>query len=211
MEKAIFLDRDGAINEMVYYPEHGIVDSPFTVAQFRLLAHAAEAIKTCREMGFKVIVVSNQPGMAKGHFSEAVFEETREKMHRELEREGAALDGEFYCLHHPEAKDARFKAVCACRKPKPGLLLRAAETMDIDLAQSWMIGDGLTDIEAGEKAGCRTILLGRINGGLCQMIEQTDARPDFVAADLLEAARIVGAGDMVRLPSRASRESRPGK
>jgi D-glycero-D-manno-heptose 1,7-bisphosphate phosphatase len=210
MAKAIFLDRDGVVNEMIYYPEHGIVDSPFTAAQFRLLPQAAEAIKTFHEGGFKVIIVSNQPGIAKGHFTEAVFEETREKMHRELEAEGAAVDGEFYCLHHPQAKVARYKAICECRKPKPGLLLQAAETMDIDLAKSWIIGDGITDIEAGEKAGCRTILLGRINGRLCQMIEQTNARPDFVAADLREAARIIGLGDKDSRPVKISREKKPG-
>jgi len=211
MEKAVFLDRDGVVNEMIYYPEHGIVDSPFTAAQFRLLPHVAETIKTLHEGGFKVIIVSNQPGIAKNHFSEAVFEETREKMHRELEREGVAVDGEFYCLHHPEAKVARFKAVCDCRKPKPGLLLQAAETMDIDLTESWMIGDGLTDIEAGEKAGCRTILLGRINGGLCQMIEQTNARPDFITANLREAARVIADGDADLKPAKVSRGKKHGK
>jgi D-glycero-D-manno-heptose 1,7-bisphosphate phosphatase len=208
MAKAVFLDRDGVVNEMIYYPEHGIVDAPFTAAQFRLLPHVAEAMKTFHEGGFKVIVVSNQPGIAKGHFSEATFGEIREKMRRELEIAGASVDGEFYCLHHPEAKVSRFKADCACRKPKPGLLQQAAETMDVDIGKSWMIGDGLTDIEAGKMAGCRTILLGRIKCELCQMMEQTDARPDFVAADLNEAARIIGSADDGLTKSRVSREKR---
>jgi D-glycero-D-manno-heptose 1,7-bisphosphate phosphatase len=212
MAKAVFLDRDGTINEMIYYPEHGIVDSPFTAGQFRLLPRTAEAIKRFQEMGFKVIVISNQPGIAKGHFSTEVFEETREQMRRELAREGAAVDGEFYCLHHPEAKVARYKAVCDCRKPKPGLLIEAAETLGIDLMKSWMIGDGLTDIEAGGKAGCRTILLGRINSGLlCQLMEQTGARPDFVAADLYDAVRIVGAEDGAMQPAKAASEEKTGK
>jgi D-glycero-D-manno-heptose 1,7-bisphosphate phosphatase len=211
MEKAIFLDRDGTVNEMVYYPEHGIIDSPFTAAQFRLLPHASEAINAFHEAGFKVIVVSNQPGIAKGHFSEGVFEETRKKMCTELAKEGASVDGEFYCLHHPEAKAALYKAVCDCRKPKPGLLFQAAETMDIDLTGSWMIGDGLTDIEAGEKAGCRTILIGRINGALCQMLEKTNIKPDFMAANLREAVNIVSSGDKVLQPAKFSRTKKRNK
>jgi histidinol phosphatase-like enzyme len=116
-------------------------------------------------------------------------------MRRELGKKGAVLDGEFYCLHHPRAKVARLKAVCDCRKPEPGLLIEAAEALNIDLNKSWMIGDGLTDIEAGKKAGCRTILLGKIKCELCRLMDETGASPDFVAADLLEATRIVGGGE----------------
>jgi D-glycero-D-manno-heptose 1,7-bisphosphate phosphatase len=192
MEKAIFLDRDGVVNEMIYYPEHGILDSPFTAGQFRLIPGAAEGIKAFREMGFKVIIVSNQPGVAKRNYTEETFERIREKMRRELAKKGTALDGEFYCLHHPQAKVARLKEVCDCRKPAPGLLLEAAEAMNLDLKKSWMIGDGLTDIQAGKKAGCRTILLGKMKCDLCRLMDETGARPDVVAADLPEAVRIVG-------------------
>jgi D-glycero-D-manno-heptose 1,7-bisphosphate phosphatase len=211
MDKAIFLDRDGVVNEMIYYPEHGIVDSPFTAAQFKIRPHVTEALKAFNDKDFKVIIVSNQPGMAKGHYSEAVFEEIREKMHREVENAGAFIDGEFYCLHHPEAKVAQFKANCDCRKPKPGLLLEAAETMNLDLSKSWMIGDGLTDIEAGKKAGCHTILLGRIKCELCHLMDKTDARPDFVAADLLEAVSIISAKGAGKTTTKASREKRRSK
>jgi D-glycero-D-manno-heptose 1,7-bisphosphate phosphatase len=211
MEKAIFLDRDGVVNEMVYYPEHGILDSPFVAAQFRLLPNVPEAIKKFRDAGFKVIIVSNQPGIAKGYLSEATFEEIRYKMHTALEAEGAGLDGEFYCLHHPRARVARLKVECDCRKPGPGLLLQAAEAMDIDLGSSWMVGDGLTDIEAGKRAGCRTVLIGKMKCELCHLMDETGARPDFVVADLLEAARIVGGGDTGRLPAGAGEKSKPGK
>jgi D-glycero-D-manno-heptose 1,7-bisphosphate phosphatase len=193
MEKAIFLDRDGVINEMVYYPEHGIMDSPFTTAQFRLLPGVAAAINKFHEGGYKVIIVSNQPGIAKGHLTEATFQQIGRKMRRELGKEGASLDGEFYCLHHPRAKLARLRAECDCRKPKAGLLHQAAETMSLELGRSWMLGDGLTDIEAGKRAGCRTILIGTLKCEMCHLLDKTGARPDFVAADLIEAARIVGA------------------
>ena len=189
--KAIFLDRDGVINELIYYEEQGIVDSPFTVEQFRLLSGAGETINKFHELGFRVILVSNQPGIAKGHLSEETFGKIRHKMKNELAREEAFLDGEYYCFHHPEARVEKLKANCECRKPKPGLLLQAAKDMDIDLSKSWMVGDGLIDIKAGKSAGCKTILLGKMKCELCRLMDEEDARPDFVVSDLLEAAREV--------------------
>ena len=189
--KAIFLDRDGVINELIYYQEQGIVDSPFTVEQFRLLPVVGEAIKRLHAMDYKVILVSNQPGIAKGSLSEEAFEEIRNRMKEELAKEGAFLDGEYYCFHHPEAKVDKLKANCECRKPKPGLLVQAAQDMDIDLPQSWMIGDNLTDIKAGKGAGCRTILLGRVKCELCRLMDEEDARPDAITSNLGKAAQII--------------------
>ena len=185
--KAVFIDRDGVINELIYYPEQGIIDSPFTVEQFRLLPGVGEAIKKFHEMDYKVVLVSNQPGIAKGNLSEETFGEIRSKMKQELAKDGAFLDGEYYCFHHPEAKVERLKANCECRKPKPGLLLQAAKDMDIDLSQSWMIGDGLTDVKAGRSAGTRTILLGRIKCEACRLMDEEGARPDAIASNLGEA------------------------
>ena len=191
MKRAIFLDRDGVINELIYYPEQGIIDSPFTVEQFRLLHGVSEAINKLHKMGFKVILVSNQPGMAKGHLTEEAFEGIKNKMKDDLAKEGAFLDGEYYCSHHPEAKVERFKVNCECRKPKPGLLLQAAKDMDIDLSQSWMIGDGLTDIRAGKDAGCKTALLGMIKCELCRLMDEENARPDAIATNLKEASEFI--------------------
>lgn len=190
--KAVFLDRDGVINELIYYPEQGVIDSPFTVEQFRLLPGVGEAIKKFREMGYKVVLVSNQPGIAKGSLSGETFEEIRSRMKQELAKDGAVLDGEYYCFHYPEAKVEKLKANCECRKPKPGLLLQAAKEMDIDLPHSWMIGDGLTDVKAGKNAGARTILLGRIKCELCRLMDEENARPDTVCSDLLEATNLIG-------------------
>jgi len=191
MYRGVFLDRDGVINELIYYPEHGVLDSPFTVAQFRLIPGVCEAINKFRELGFKVIIVSNQPGMAKGYLSQETFDKIRKRMSDELAKEGAFCDGEYYCFHHPEASVKRLKANCGCRKPKPGLLLEAAKDLNIDLSQSWMIGDGLTDVQAGKSAGCRTILLGKMKCELCHLMDEQDAHPDFIAANLLEAANLV--------------------
>ena len=189
--KSVFLDRDGVISELVYSPEQGIIDSPFTAEQFRLLPGVGEAIKKLRAIGYRVILVSNQPGIAKGNLSEETFEEIRKKMEEELAKEGAFLDGEYYCFHHPEAKVERLKTKYECRKPKPGLLLQAAQDLDIDLSQSWMIGDGLTDVKAGKEAGCRTILLGKMKCELCHLMDEEDARPDAICSNLLETTRIL--------------------
>jgi D-glycero-D-manno-heptose 1,7-bisphosphate phosphatase len=191
MYRGVFLDRDGVINELIYYPEHGVVDSPFTAEQFRLLPGVCEAINRFHGLGFKVIVVSNQPGMAKGYLSQETFDKISKRMSDELAKAGASLDGEYYCFHHPEAKVERLKANCGCRKPKPELLLEAAKDLNIDLPQSWMIGDGLNDIQAGKSAGCHTILLGKMKCELCHLMDEQDARPDFIAANLLEASNLV--------------------
>lgn len=189
--KAIFLDRDGVINELIYYQEQGVIDSPFAVEQFKLFPGVGEAIKKLHELDYKVILISNQPGIAKGHMSEETFQEIRMKMKEELVTEGAFLDGEYYCFHHPEAKIETLKANCECRKPKPSLLLQAAKEMDIDLPQSWMVGDGLTDVKAGKDAGCQTMLLGRMKCELCRLLDEEDARPDAITLNLNEAVQYI--------------------
>jgi D-glycero-D-manno-heptose 1,7-bisphosphate phosphatase len=189
--KAVFLDRDGVINELVYHQEQGIIDSPFTVEQFTLLPGVSEAISRLHEAGYRVILASNQPGVAKGNFSQSAFELIRTKMREELAKEAAALDDEYYCFHHPQARVAQLRIDCECRKPKPGLLFKAANDMNIELPQSWMIGDGLTDVKAGKGAGTRTILLGRAKCELCRLMDEEDAHPDAIASDLLEAVRFI--------------------
>lgn len=191
MNRAVFLDRDGVINELIYYREHGIIDSPFTPEQFRLMPGVAQAIKDFHRLEFKVIVVSNQPGIAKGQLLPGVFEQIREKMTEQLAKEGAFVDGEYYCFHHPDARVESLRANCECRKPKPGLLLQASKELNIDLFQSWMIGDGLVDVRAGKSAGARTILLGRMKCELCRLMDEEDARPDSIASNLVEATSII--------------------
>jgi D-glycero-D-manno-heptose 1,7-bisphosphate phosphatase len=189
--KAVFLDRDGVINKLIYHHEHGIIDSPFTVEQFSLINGVGAAIKKLREHDYKVILASNQPGIAKESLSRKVFKDIRKRMTSLLAVAGTRLDGEYYCLHHPEAVIPRLRTSCECRKPKPGLLLQAARELDIDLSQSWMVGDGITDIQAGKRAGCRTILIGRMKCELCELMNRHDAMPDFIAPNLKEAARYI--------------------
>jgi len=191
MNRAVFLDRDGVINELVYYGEQGIINSPFTMEQVKLFPWAGKAIKKLSRAGYKVVIVSNQPGIAKGHLSHQAFEEIRQKMKTGLAKQGAFVDGEYYCFHHPDGVVEALRANCECRKPKPGLLFQAARELDIDLSRSWMIGDGVIDVKAGKSAGSKSILLGKMKCELCRRLDEENVRPDAIAPNLIEAVDIV--------------------
>jgi D-glycero-D-manno-heptose 1,7-bisphosphate phosphatase len=189
---AVFLDRDGVINEIVLFPELGVLDSPLNPEQFKLLPGVAEAILAFKRLGFKVIVVSNQPAIAKGKMTKQLFEQIQQKMRRLLEAKGARVDAEYYCFHHPKAKLAKYKSRCDCRKPEPGLLLRAAKDFGLDLSKCYMIGDSVTDVKAGRGAGCRSILIGDLKCDLCRLMEKHAVKPDLVVSSLLVASEVVG-------------------
>ena len=189
--KAIFLDRDGVINQIIYHKEMGILDSPSNAEEFKLLPDIGKAINGFKKLGYKVIIISNQPGIAKGKYNMDTFEKIKQKMKNKLEKDSAKIDAEYYCLHHPEGIVKEYTGICDCRKPKPGLILKAAEEHNIDLANSWMIGDGITDVEAGTKAGCKTILIGRMKCDLCNLMEDKGLKPDFIAPNLYKAFLII--------------------
>jgi len=193
--KAVFLDRDGVVNELVYFPEHGIIDSPFIASQFRLCRGVPEAIKKFQSAGYKVIIASNHPGIAKGHILPQDFQQIRKTMKIQLSQQDVFLDGEYYCLHHPEAKVERYRTDCTCRKPKPGLIYNAVLDMDIDVAESWFIGDNLTDMQAGRSAGCHTLLIGKMHCQLCALMYNEGVKPETVKPDLLEAADFILKGE----------------
>lgn len=183
--RAVFLDRDGVINALVYRPEEDRWDSPFSVPEFQLLPGVAEAIRLVNEMGLLAIVISNQPGIAKGKCDRATLERLTALMRAELRARGARLDGIYYCRHHPDAVVPELRRHCQCRKPKPGLLLRAAREHAIDLTASYMVGDKAKDIEAGLGAGCMTILLQQ-NSNNAELAPEV-CQPHWMAADLLAA------------------------
>jgi D-glycero-D-manno-heptose 1,7-bisphosphate phosphatase len=189
--RAAFLDRDGVINELVYYPEQGVVDSPFITDQFSLVQGAGPALRRLKELGFDLVVVSNQPGVAKGQYDMDTFGALRMKMATELLKFGVSLDGEYYCLHHPKAKLPKYRVSCACRKPEPGLILEAAADRGIILGESYMIGDGLVDVGAGKKAGCVTILIGNANALLFELMGQSQSEPDFLVRDIGAAVDMI--------------------
>jgi D-glycero-D-manno-heptose 1,7-bisphosphate phosphatase len=189
MNRAVFLDRDGVINAALCNPVEGKPESPYRLEDFRLLPAAAQAIRRVNSLGFLAVVVSNQPGVAKGKCDFAFLEALDHRLRWELARHGAHLDAIYYCLHHPEAQVESLRLSCDCRKPQPGLLLRAARELGIDLSRSYMVGDLPTDVAAGRAAGCRTILL---NGAHDPPVD--GPRPHFVAVDLPTAVRIIAEG-----------------
>jgi D-glycero-D-manno-heptose 1,7-bisphosphate phosphatase len=191
--KAAFLDRDGVINPLVYHKDAGIVDSPFTLSQFRIPDHVPRAIRLLNDAGLAVIVVSNQPGIAKGHFEASLLSQFERKLRASLKTTGARIDAIYYCLHHPQAICRELRKHCQCRKPGIGMLTRASREMGIQLEGSYMVGDGLTDIEAGAKAGCRTVFIGRWKCEHCQFVRPQGLTPTFYAKNLLEASRVITA------------------
>ncbi len=189
--RAVFLDRDGVINELVYHKDVGVVDSPFTPAQFRVLPRVPQAIRLMNDLGLIVVVVSNQPGIAKRHFDLATLREFDRKLRTSLRTAAARIDAIYYCLHHPEARVKALRQRCACRKPGIGMLTKAARELGLSLETSYMVGDGLTDIEAGNRAKCRTIFVGRWKCEHCQFIHPQTLRPTYVAKNLWEAAQLI--------------------
>lgn len=168
-QKAIFLDRDGTINKYVGFLRN--------INDFELIDGVAEAIRKINESGYLAVVVTNQPVIARGEVSFEELEEIHNKMETLLGKEGAYLDAIYYCPHHPhkgyEGERPELKIDCDCRKPKPGMLLKAAADFNIDLSRSWMVGDGENDIQAGINAGCKTALLSNGNESYGQTVRVT--------------------------------------
>jgi D-glycero-D-manno-heptose 1,7-bisphosphate phosphatase len=189
--RGVILDRDGVINELVYFPEVGVIDSPLNPDQFRLLPDVPKAIRILNDLDFKIAVVSNQPAIAKGKTTEKLFAEISLKMRKELEREGARLDAEYYCFHHPDAVRQEYKANCECRKPKPGLFLKASSELGLDPSRSFSIGDSLVDVKAAKAAGFATILIGSMKCDLCRLVNREDAHPDFIVGSLIKAVDVI--------------------
>jgi D-glycero-D-manno-heptose 1,7-bisphosphate phosphatase len=190
LQRAVFLDRDGTINKLVYYPDLGVVDSPFLPSQFSLLPGAAKAAARLKKKGFLLVLVSNQPGMAKGNMGKKDFGAIDAKLGRLLAKEGVALDAKYYCLHHPNAKLAALRKKCSCRKPKAGMLFQAAREHGIDLKRSYIVGDGINDVKAGRRAGCKTVFVGHFKPELWKYFKG-GKKPDIVAKSLLEAERTI--------------------
>lgn len=185
-QKAIFLDRDGTINKYVGFLRY--------IEDFELIDGVAEAIKKINASGYLAVVATNQPVIARGEVSFAELEGIHNKMETLLGAEGAYLDAIYYCPHHPhsgyEGEVKELKIDCECRKPKPGMLLRAAEDFNIDLARSWYIGDTTMDIQTGVNAGMKTTL---VKTGEAGKDGKYDAKPDIVADNLLDAVeKIIG-------------------
>lgn len=193
LKGAVFLDRDGTISEEVGY----IRD----LEQFRLMPQSAEAVRLMNACGLTVIVVTNQAGVAKGHFSEEMVNRVHEKMETLLSNQGAVLDGVYYCPHHPEGVVETHRKTCACRKPGSGMIEKALKEHPINISHSYMVGDKITDVECAQRLGVKNILV--LTGYGTDALKKMDAarmkRPDYIADDVLDAARwIINDLDMKR-------------
>ncbi|WP_022855979.1 D-glycero-alpha-D-manno-heptose-1,7-bisphosphate 7-phosphatase [Thermodesulfobacterium thermophilum] len=175
---AVFLDRDGTINE-----EMGYIND---LSRVRFLPGVAEGLKLLQDRGFKLIVITNQSGPARGYFPEYLVFEVNQLIARRLAKKGVKLDDFFVCLHGPNEG-------CNCRKPNPGLVLQALEKYPIDLEKSYFVGDKIVDVETGKRLGIKTILVltGYGKGELKYVAPKKGIYPDWVAKDLKEAAEII--------------------
>lgn len=179
--RAVFIDRDGTISEEVGYINHP--------SRFRLFPYAASAIKLLNERGWLAVVVTNQAGVARGYFSETMIQTVHDNLQQSLRDGGARVDAIYYCAHHPSVGDPPYRQDCDCRKPKPGLVNRAARDLNIALEQSWMVGDRYSDIELARNAGIHAalVLSGYGRGEYESQRASWQYQPDLVSEDLLAA------------------------
>lgn len=189
--RAIFVDKDGTLVENVPYNVYpGLLE---------LTWQAGRGLLLLRQLGFALFVVSNQSGVAKGLFTETALDLLHRRLAQMLTQYGVVLDGFYYCPHSPDGVVSRYAIPCTCRKPMPGMLHRAASEHGIDLAHSWMIGDILNDVEAGRRAGCRTVLID--NGNETEWKQSALRVPHLTAPNLYSAATMIAAlEDEAHLP-----------
>jgi D,D-heptose 1,7-bisphosphate phosphatase len=178
---AVFFDKDGTLIENVPYNVNPDL--------MKFTRGAELCLRVCDAAGYLLLIVSNQPGVARGRYAEDDLVPVRERLQEMFAEAGAHLLDFYYCPHHPEGTEPVYAINCLCRKPEPGLIRRAAVDHDIDLGSSWLVGDILDDIEAGRKAGCRTILLN--NGNETEWIVTEQRSPEFLVSDLAEAALVI--------------------
>lgn len=180
MKKAVFLDRDGVINEVCYHDEKGVY-SATSVDEFKVLPDVEKSIDRLKDKGFVVVVVSNQPGVAFGYMNEKDVGGINDYMKKEL-----GVDGVYNCYHHPQ-----FTGECKCRKPKDGMIRQAAADFDIDLSESFIVGDNLADIHAGKECKETFLIARKKSVGLLNLIEERNVHPTHIVGSLKEATDII--------------------
>jgi D-glycero-D-manno-heptose 1,7-bisphosphate phosphatase len=196
-DKAIFLDRDDTLIE-----DLGYISNP---DQVKLLPGVPEALIELRAMGYKLVVASNQSAVARGIVTEKVLGQIHDRLNHLLTEKHAYLDRIYYCPFHPEGVVVKYRKENNDRKPNPGMLLTAAKEMDLDLTQSWAIGNSSRDIEAGHRAGCKTILIHRIS--LYKQPDLIKPKPDYRAVNIKEAVNIIK--KHLRSPAKAPSAQKP--
>ncbi len=187
--RAIFMDRDGTISEEVGYVNH--------LSRYKVMPDSLEAIRLVNRAGLLAIVTTNQSGVARGYFSESLIHDVHARLRSLVQNAGACLDAIYYCPHHPQEGAPPYRAECECRKPRPGMILKAAVEHDIDLAGSYVVGDSTIDMEAGAAAGVPGVLVltGYGRGLVEHQAERFKVRPVHTTENLLAAVRWILARD----------------
>ncbi|MBM3476701.1 MAG: HAD family hydrolase [Armatimonadetes bacterium] len=186
LRRAVFLDRDGVLNPQAYYAERDELDSPLATEDLRVYEGVAPCLKRLRDAGYLLVVVTNQPAYAKQKTTADDLTAVREAFLARFRELGVEFDLYLSCRHHPQSAIPELRQSCDCRKPMPGMLLRAARELAIDLRSSWIVGDRDTDIWAGEKAGCTTVLVRSLEQG-----HNGHSNPDYRCGDLAEACELI--------------------
>jgi D-glycero-D-manno-heptose 1,7-bisphosphate phosphatase len=182
---AVFIDRDGTISEEVGYVNHP--------SRFQLYPFATEAVKLLNENNWLAIVVTNQAGVARGYFSEDIVKQIHKDLDSKMTAAAVRLDAIYYCAHHPTVGEPPYRLDCDCRKPKAGLIMRATEDFEIDLASSWVVGDRYSDIELARNAGVHSafVLSGYGRGEWEYQRANWKYQPDLVSENLLESVKAI--------------------
>ena len=184
MEKpAVFIDRDGTINEQRGYINH--------LSRFEILPGVPEAIGLLNQNGFLALVVSNQSGVGRGYFPIELVQEVHGFMHASLKEKGAIIDGTFFCPHYPQGRVPEYTKDCDCRKPKTGLIDKARKAFEIDMSRSYVVGDRITDLELAHRCNLKGILVktGYGLGDIAYVLPHRDIKPAYIAEDLLDAIK----------------------
>ena len=184
--RALFLDRDGTLVHPRHYPSRP--------EHLHLYAGIGSALRALQSAELRLVIITNQAGIARGYFTELDLQRMHNYLTQEIARMGVHVDGIYHCPHHPDGVIPELAIHCKCRKPQPGMLLQAARELDLDLEHSWFVGDILDDVEAGNRAGCRTIL---VDLGTEQLPEQQVRCPSYVARDTRHALNIIAACEQV--------------
>ncbi|KOP23177.1 HAD family hydrolase [Hapalosiphon sp. MRB220] len=181
INQAVFLDKDGTLVE----------DVPYNIKPdlIKLTQGAIAGLQLLQAWGYKLIVISNQSGVARGYFQESELVAVTKPLFKLFSEQGVTLDDFYYCPHHPDGVVSEYAISCECRKPEPGLIFRAADKHNIDLQNSWFIGDILNDVEAGNRAGCKTILID--NGHETEWLLSSMRIPHYTVTDLMAAAQVI--------------------
>jgi len=194
MNKTVFYDRDGVILQMVYDLESGTIDVVRTIKEIQFVPGIISLLRHTTSLGYRNIIVSNQPGIGLRKITKEKFEDVHKEYMRQIEKQGGKIDRVYYCFHHTFARLDEFKLACDCRKPNIGLFTKAAKDFNLDLQQSWVIGDGVNDILSGEKIGAKTILLGNIyEAEYLRILEKqlSGVKPTHMIKKLIEAIDII--------------------